>query len=289
MAAPKTFVLYNASTGLPISGRTLRLKDNAGLLSDVEMEEAATSGVYNAVGTVPDGYWKVFDITAGTPGTDTGYRMDVGAFLTREPAISTGNPLHFYAGNKVFRQIEIEDVDGLAAALSDEESAREAAVSAETSARSAAVTTLQSQIDAIGGYATHTPAWQGFNGGEIASPSQLVVTYDTPAGRKMVGRIRTPASAPSSLTPIASLRIPGAHGFIPGDVSIGWFWTPTKQASPSLHPEGDWTGIAALGFEGDDVQITLYRKTDSGTATVNWRDLNTNTDLHFTIEAMRSP
>lgn len=148
MPVQKAFVMYSNGTGDPVSGLILRLKDNAGIQADVELTEAGSTGIYFSP-LMLDGYWKVFDVTAGGAGTDTGYRVDAAAFLTREPAVTEGSSLHFYAGNKVFRAIVIEDIEDLADALSDEADARANGDSNEASARTTAVNALAARIGAL--------------------------------------------------------------------------------------------------------------------------------------------
>lgn len=142
----KYFPLFDEATEGPLTGKAIRLvEDTSGV--HVDLVEVGNSGTYKAAAILP-GVYSVFDVTDGTPGIDLDQKVDVlsstlvqeqitfpgdaqkflsgnGAFANiaqsnvtnltaslaaKQPTITPGNDSHAFFGNKVFRQITLDDL-----------------------------------------------------------------------------------------------------------------------------------------------------------------------------------
>lgn len=145
MNVKKAFTYYGPG-GAPQTGAELILKDCDGIESDVVMTELG-NGVYTA--TVPLGrMWKVYD-NSTPPGVDTGFMIEAGYALSREPAIAPGTSTYVMTGNKVWTQLSKDMIIGLNGALNGEEDARIQVGALETADRIQADKLLDERVRSL--------------------------------------------------------------------------------------------------------------------------------------------
>lgn len=282
----KTFILCSDSTGLPVAGKFLRLKDVAGELSDIDMVPLG-AGAYRA--EVPNGAWRVFDVTEGGAGTDTGHVLESLAYLTREPPLGSGTAGQFLADGKVWRLIEIEDVSGLQAALDDVADTAASSLADEAVARSGGDAALQAAIDAITLPApvALTAQWVDSSAGVPVDATHSVVAYSTRGSRVIVGRIQL-ASKPVGAGTHVFLRLNGPNGFTSGEMSdfVGTWHAPLTGVNP-----GDWSGSLFPSWTEYRIDFAPIHKDYSGVRNgVRWEEfvaVNSNTMI-FRIEVPRA-
>jgi len=230
--------------GVDQTGKILRLVDSAALLPSIDMVEQG-NGMYLAT-NVPSGRWKVYDITSGAPGTDTGFRMDVDPFSASQEELPTSDASKFFDGTHVFRNIEIADVQGLQAAMDEaadaldaavatEQSARNDAIASEATARTSGDAALDARLDVLearnGASIPTSITFENESGGSVSalSPSiARIVKFN--GGFRIIGMV-WPPSAVSSWAGNVLVRISSAT---PLGISV-----PSRPPSTMVQP-GYW-------------------------------------------------
>lgn len=284
MSVWKAFTLYGNATGLPVEGKSLRLVDYAGLLSDVDMTHIG-EGVYRA--QVDEGIWKVIDVTAFPTTTDTGYRLDALSSLVREPAIATSTSNKFWDGTKTFRAIAMTDVTGLEAEFTS--SGEDLA--AENVARTNADAALDSRLDTIesdfaatlwtqpGGVVAGMRPQVGDNVAAYAEVPQGMVLLQKlyqGEGYRLVGVVEMPASGSFAAGLDIHIKLPNATGL----PAIGSY-------APYHGSWSSWT-IPGGGYQNEvgGVEVVSATATEIilGISSLLWSENFVGREIRFSVD-----
>ena len=212
-----------SNTGTPLLGKNFILKDKAGQLPDVPMTEI---GAGHYVAELGEGTaWNVYD-----GATNTGVVLDALFAQTREPAIAGGNSAHAYFGKKVFRQITISDIAGLASSLNSQ---------------SAQINQLLIDVEQLDQYIQDLQSARTFVfGGKIYAMDPITV-MDLPGYREdgvMGAHVKANwiITEPNEANPYFNLVVPGDGSWVDA--------FRAKQFVFSSTPVGFNTGYAPVGL-----------------------------------------
>lgn len=240
----KAFIYYGTG-GVPIPNRSLHLRDKEELLPAVSMDHIG-NGVYTV--TIGDANWEIVDATDGNPGVVTGYEIRAKgiSYDGFEPEIEESTSGKFWDGTKTFRAITMDDIAGLAAALSSEAAARATGDSTEAAARATAVAgEATARATAIASLQTKIDNQQTLEVAGFTSLTQIIPSVGNPTGHVVV-----PGSRISVVRDANGKKLFADVNFY-WNCDAGYGYTFTELAG-DLATSFDAAVKSAMGLEADD-------------------------------------